>query len=93
MVADIVISANFSDSSSRILAGKSEDTLQETPLCVSDVHSHPLNAPQRGEGARRQVQNGDGDQPRQRQQEGLVLHPQILPPAQAQSITSWNCVV
>ena len=44
MVADIVISANFSDASSRILAGASEDTLQETPLCVSDVRNHPLNA-------------------------------------------------
>ena len=44
MVADIVISANFSDSASRILAGTSEDTLQETPLCVSDVRSLPINA-------------------------------------------------
>jgi hypothetical protein len=44
MVADIVISANFSDLASRILAGASEDSLQETPLCVSDVRSLPLNA-------------------------------------------------
>ena len=44
MVADIVISANFSDSSSRILAGTSEDSLQETSLVVSDVRSLPLNA-------------------------------------------------
>ena len=44
MVADIVISANFSDSSSRILAGTSEDTLEETPLFVSDVRNQPINA-------------------------------------------------
>jgi len=44
MVTDIVISANFSDSSSRILAGDTEDSLQETPLVVSDVRSLPLNA-------------------------------------------------
>ena len=37
MVAEIVISANFSDSSSRILAGSSEDNLAETSLVVSDV--------------------------------------------------------
>ena len=37
MVAEIVISANFSDLSSRILAGSSEDNLAETPLVVSDV--------------------------------------------------------
>ena len=44
MTADIVISANFSDGASRILAGASEETLQETPLCVADVRSLPLNA-------------------------------------------------
>jgi len=44
MVADIVISANFSDSSSRILAGTSEDTLEETSLFVSDVRNQPINA-------------------------------------------------
>ena len=44
MVADFVISANFSDAASRILAGVSEDSLQETPLCVSDVRSLPMNA-------------------------------------------------
>jgi hypothetical protein len=44
MVADIVISANFSDSSSRILAGPSEDTLEATALCVSDVRNRPMNA-------------------------------------------------
>jgi hypothetical protein len=44
MVADIVISANFSDSSSRILAGTSEDALEETSLLVSDVRSQPINA-------------------------------------------------
>jgi hypothetical protein len=44
MVADIVISANFSDANSRILAGTTEDNLAETPLVVSDVHSAPLNA-------------------------------------------------
>jgi hypothetical protein len=44
MVADIVISANFSDSHSRILAGTSEDTLEETSLVVSDVRSQPINA-------------------------------------------------
>lgn len=44
MVADIVISANFSDSSSRILAGTTEDSLEETSLVVSDVRSLPINA-------------------------------------------------
>ena len=44
MVADIVISANFSDSSSPILAGTSEDTLEATSLCVSDVRNQPINA-------------------------------------------------
>jgi hypothetical protein len=44
MVADIVISANFSDSSSRILAGTSEDTLEQTSLLVSDVRNQPMNA-------------------------------------------------
>jgi hypothetical protein len=44
MVADIVISANFSDSSSRILAGDSEETLEATSLCVSDVRNQPVNA-------------------------------------------------
>ena len=44
MVAEIVISANFSDSSSRILAGSSEDNLEETSLVVSDVRSLPINA-------------------------------------------------
>ena len=44
MVAEIVISANFSDASSRILAGASEDSLQETSLVVSDVRSQPINA-------------------------------------------------
>ncbi len=44
MVADIVISANFSDAASRILAGSSEDSLQETSLVVSDVRSLPINA-------------------------------------------------
>ena len=44
MVADIVISANFSDARSRILAGTSEDTLEETSLFVSDVRSEPINA-------------------------------------------------
>jgi hypothetical protein len=44
MVADIVISANFSDAASRILAGPSEETLEETSLVVSDVHSQPINA-------------------------------------------------
>jgi hypothetical protein len=44
MVAEIVISANFSDASSRILAGTSEDTLEETSLFVSDVRNQPINA-------------------------------------------------
>jgi hypothetical protein len=44
MVADIVISANFSDASCRILAGATEDALQETSLVVSDVFNQPLNA-------------------------------------------------
>ena len=44
MVADLVISANFSDLASQILAGPSEDTLQETGLKVADVSSQPLNA-------------------------------------------------
>ena len=44
MVAEIVISANFSDSNSRILAGTSEDTLEETSLFVSDVRNQPINA-------------------------------------------------
>jgi len=44
MVADIVISANFSDTTSRILAGTSEDTLEATSLCVSDVRNLPMNA-------------------------------------------------
>ena len=44
MTADIVISANFSDGSSRILAGPTEENLQETPLVVSDVRELPLNA-------------------------------------------------
>ena len=44
MVAEIVISANFSDSSSRILAGTNEDSLQETSLVVADVLSRPINA-------------------------------------------------
>jgi hypothetical protein len=44
MVADIVISANFSDEASRILAGATEESLEETSLVVSDVHSQPLNA-------------------------------------------------
>jgi len=44
MVAEIVISANFSDSSSRILAGTTEDSLEETSLVVSDVRSLPITA-------------------------------------------------
>jgi hypothetical protein len=44
MVAELVISANFSDAASRILAGATEDSLQETSLVVSDVHNQPLNA-------------------------------------------------
>jgi hypothetical protein len=44
MVAELVISANFSDASSRILAGSSEDNLAETSLVVSDVRSLPINA-------------------------------------------------
>lgn len=44
MVADIVISANFSDSHSRILAGPTEEALEETALVVSDVRSQPINA-------------------------------------------------
>jgi len=44
MVAEIIISANFSDASSRILAGPSEESLEETSLVVSDVHSQPMNA-------------------------------------------------
>jgi hypothetical protein len=44
MVAEMVISANFSDSTSRILAGIDEDNLQETPLVVADVMSRPINA-------------------------------------------------
>ncbi len=44
MTADIVISANFSDSASRILAGCSEDDLKETALIVSDVRNLPINA-------------------------------------------------
>ena len=44
MVADLVISANFSDSKSRILAGTSEETLEETSLFVSDVQNQPINA-------------------------------------------------
>jgi hypothetical protein len=44
MVADIFISANFSDSNSRILAGPSEESLEETSLVVSDVRSQPINA-------------------------------------------------
>ena len=44
MVAEIVISANFSDLASRILAGDTEETLKETTLCVSDVGSQPIKA-------------------------------------------------
>jgi hypothetical protein len=44
MVAEIVISANFSDEGSRILAGSTEESLQETSLVVSDVRSQPINA-------------------------------------------------
>jgi len=44
MVADIFISANFSDSKSRILAGPSEESLKETSLVVADVRSQPINA-------------------------------------------------
>jgi hypothetical protein len=44
MVAEIVISANFSDSESPILAGASEDDLQATSLVVSDVRNLPINA-------------------------------------------------
>jgi hypothetical protein len=44
MVAEIVISANFSDEGSRILAGATEESLQETSLVVSDVRSQPINA-------------------------------------------------
>jgi len=44
MVAEIVISANFSDAGSRILAGANEECLEETSLVVSDVRSQPLNA-------------------------------------------------
>jgi hypothetical protein len=44
MVAEIVISANFSDASSRILAGASEDNLEETSLIVSDVHGRAMDA-------------------------------------------------
>ena len=44
MVVEIVISANFSDEGSRILAGRTEDSLEETSLVVSDVRSQPLNA-------------------------------------------------
>jgi len=44
MVAEIVISANFSDAGSRILAGATEESLQETKLVVSDVRSQPINA-------------------------------------------------
>jgi hypothetical protein len=44
MVAEIVISANFSDANSRILAGSTEDSLQETSLVVADVRSQPINA-------------------------------------------------
>jgi len=44
MVAEIVISANFSDSASKILAGSSEENLEETSLVVSDVRNSPINA-------------------------------------------------
>ena len=44
MVADIFISANFSDSKSRILVGQSEESLEETSLVVADVDSQPINA-------------------------------------------------
>jgi hypothetical protein len=44
MIAEIVISANFSDSNSRLLAGTNEDSLEETSLVVSDVSSRPINA-------------------------------------------------
>jgi hypothetical protein len=44
MVAEIVISANFSDASSAILAGATEDSLQATSLIVSDVSNQPINA-------------------------------------------------
>jgi hypothetical protein len=44
MVAEIVISANFSDEGSRILAGATEESLEETSLVVSDVRSQPINA-------------------------------------------------
>ena len=44
MVADIVISANFSDAGCKILAGSTEETLEETSLVVSDVRSQPINA-------------------------------------------------
>ena len=44
MVAEIVISANFSDVASRILAGANEENLQETSLVVADVRSQPINA-------------------------------------------------
>jgi hypothetical protein len=44
MVAQIFISANFSDAKSRILAGLSEESLEETSLVVADVGSQPINA-------------------------------------------------
>lgn len=44
MLAEIVISANFSDASSRIMAGATEESLEETSLVVSDVRSLPINA-------------------------------------------------
>lgn len=44
MVSEIVISANFSDLRSRILAGSTEENLAETALVVSDVRSQPINA-------------------------------------------------
>ncbi len=44
MVADIVISANFSDARSKILAGSTEESLEETTLVVSDVQNQPMKA-------------------------------------------------
>lgn len=40
----IVISADFSDPTGLILAGKSEESLRATPLRVSDAESSPLTA-------------------------------------------------
>lgn len=44
MTADLIISADFRDPASAILAGTSEDELKETPLKVADTGGRQLDA-------------------------------------------------